>query len=92
MGHWAERQGQRCLAATVALMALLIVLPIPFGNFLPALTLMLAGLALTARDGVALIAAYALAALSTGFGLAVSMAGLVWGGDLLFWLRDWLQV
>lgn len=37
-------------------MALLIFLPIPFGNLLPAVSLMLAGLALAARDGLMMLA------------------------------------
>lgn len=90
MGPGATNPGQRWLSAIVALMAVLIVLPIPFGNFLPALSLMLAGLAITARDGLALMASYALAALSTAFGVGVSLLGLFWGGELLGWLGNWL--
>ncbi|HEY0954926.1 MAG TPA: exopolysaccharide biosynthesis protein [Roseateles sp.] len=36
-------------------MALLIFLPIPFGNLLPAVSLMLAGVALAARDGLLML-------------------------------------
>ncbi|MFY7872343.1 MAG: exopolysaccharide biosynthesis protein [Limnohabitans sp.] len=39
----------------VALMALIIFLPIPFGNVLPAMSLLLFGLGLMARDGVLLL-------------------------------------
>lgn len=90
MGPGAASPGRRWLAAVVALMALLIVLPIPFGNVLPALSLVLAGLAVTARDGLALMAAYVLAGLSTAFGVGVSVLGLFWGGELLRWLGGWL--
>lgn len=44
------------LAPMTLLMALLIFLPIPFGNLLPAVSLMLAGLALAARDGLLMLA------------------------------------
>jgi hypothetical protein len=42
-------------ALWVALMALIIFLPIPLGNLLPALSLLLFGLGLMARDGVMLL-------------------------------------
>ncbi len=51
-------------AATVAAMALLIVLPIPFGNVLPAVAMMLMGVALVFRDGLAMILGLATAALA----------------------------
>lgn len=58
-GRWARERlctlsdtdGRSWLAATVGLMAVLLVLPIPFGNVLPALALMLLGLGLVFRDG-----------------------------------------
>jgi hypothetical protein len=36
-------------------MAFIVVMPIPFGNVLPALALMLIGLGLVFRDGVAVV-------------------------------------
>lgn len=53
-------------------MAGLIFLPIPFGNVLPAVSLMLAGVALAARDGLLM-----LASLSVGAGALASSAGLI---------------
>jgi hypothetical protein len=68
-------------------MAIIVVLPIPFGNLLPALALMLFGLGLVFRDGVAMVAGLA------GAGLALSVtSGLmaltwVWGsGRILSWV------
>lgn len=52
-------------------MAVLIFLPIPFGNVLPAVALMLAGVALAARDGLLM-----LASLGVGLG-AVATSGLL---------------
>ena len=50
------------LAAMTGVMAVLIILPIPFGNVLPALALMLLGLGLVYRDGVAVLLAIGTAA------------------------------
>lgn len=70
-------------AATVAAMALLIVLPIPFGNVLPAVAMMLMGVALVFRDGLAMILGLATAALAvTATGVLVLLAWNV-GSDWL---------
>jgi hypothetical protein len=42
----------------LALMALLIWLPIPFGNVLPAFALVMLGLGLAFRDGLAVLAGF----------------------------------
>ena len=60
-------------AATVGLMAVIVVLPIPFGNVLPALALMLIGLALVFRDGVAMLLGLTAAAFAM-----VMTTGLLW--------------
>lgn len=66
----------------VALMAVLIVLPIPFGNVLPALAVALLGLGLVHRDGlmVALSSVVALlaATYAVGLGLSVWLLGGHW--------------
>ncbi len=59
---------------TVA-MAVLIFLPIPFGNVLPAVALMLAGVALAARDGLLMLASLGVGASA----LATSAALLALG-------------
>ena len=68
------------LAAMTGVMAVLIILPIPFGNVLPALALMLLGLGLVYRDGVAVLLAIgtALGALlyTATLGLALWALGL----------------
>ncbi len=46
---------QRATALTVALMAGLIILPIPFGNVLPAIAISLFGLGMVFRDGVLML-------------------------------------
>lgn len=67
-GPWARWW----LAPLTLAMAALIFLPIPFGNLLPAMSLMLAGLALAARDGLLM-----LASLSVGAGALASSAALI---------------
>ena len=61
-------------------MALVIFLPIPFGNMLPALSLLMLGLSLMARDGLLLLAS-----------LAPGGAGLVVLGLSADWLSDSLR-
>jgi hypothetical protein len=80
--HFSDDGAKRCLAAKTALMALLIILPIPFGNLFPALALMLLGLGLVARDGVAILAGAAMALLSVLFSIAVACAAWFWGIEL----------
>jgi hypothetical protein len=66
------------LGPMTVVMAVLIFLPIPFGNLLPAISLMLAGVALAARDGLLMLASLGVGA---GAGLvrradAARLAGL----------------
>jgi hypothetical protein len=72
------------LAPVLALMALLIILPIPFGNVLPAMSVSAFGLALVYRDHWLTLAGIALAVLAVLFaaGLAVGawVLGVAWLG------------
>jgi hypothetical protein len=54
------------------MMALLIMLPLPFGNVLPAISLMLLSLGWMFRDGLALLLSGAVGLGAIGFGLTVS--------------------
>ena len=56
----------------VALMALLIFLPIPFGNVLPALALSILGVGLMFRDGAVVLLALVVASLAL---LAMGLLG-----------------
>lgn len=71
MTSLAGPHARRWLGPLTLLMAVLIFLPIPFGNVLPAVSLMLAGVALAARDG-----ALMLASLGVGAG-AVAASGVL---------------
>jgi hypothetical protein len=73
LSPWAAR----VTALGVALMAVVLVLPIPFGNILPSLALLAYGLGLASRDGVVVLAGHALALLTAGVtgGLLVAASG-----------------
>lgn len=67
------------LAAKTALMAVLIILPIPLGNLLPALALVLLGLGLVFGDGLAVLLSAALAAAAVVYAVALTTAICLWG-------------
>ncbi|MBX9817239.1 MAG: exopolysaccharide biosynthesis protein [Burkholderiaceae bacterium] len=77
--RWWLQPGHRVwLAPLVAAMALVIFLPIPFGNVVPAVALLLIGLGLVFEDGLALLAGAALGVLLV-FGLAaLTVSGAQW--------------
>lgn len=89
LSHLASPGRRSATAAAIGLMAFLVVLPIPFGNVLPALALMLIGLGLVFRDGVAVV----LGQITAGLALLVT-AGLIlmawaWGGE---WITRWISI
>lgn len=63
------------LGPMTLLMAVLIFLPIPFGNLLPAVSLMLAGVALVARDGLLMLASLTMGAGALTSSVALLMLG-----------------
>lgn len=81
--HLAGAGRRSWTAATVGLMAVIVVLPIPFGNVLPALALMLIGLGLVFRDGVAMLIGMTTAALALA--LTAGLVSMVW-----FWGGEWI--
>ena len=86
MAWWLQPLHRIWLAPLVALLALVIFLPIPFGNVLPAAVLMLIGLGLVFEDGLAMLIGVALGvtllivliALASGMTHWVSELWLVW--------------
>lgn len=60
----AEGLAERLIGFTVLILALTLSLPIPFGNALPALAIVIFGLALIEKDGLAALAGYVLTGLS----------------------------
>ncbi len=60
----AAGPAQRVLGAAILVLALVLVLPIPLGNWLPAAAIVILALGAVARDGVAIIAGMVVAAAS----------------------------
>ncbi len=85
LSHLAGPKGRSAIALVVALLAVIVVLPIPFGNLLPSLALMLIGLGLVFRDGLAVILGLAGAGLAVGVTAALMLTA--WA-----WLAPWLPV
>ncbi|MDZ7591562.1 MAG: exopolysaccharide biosynthesis protein [Rubrivivax sp.] len=83
LSRFAGPDGAPATAAAVGLMAIIVVMPIPFGNLLPALALVLIGLGLVFRDGVAVVLGH----ITSGLAL-LATAGLM----LMAWARgsEWL--
>lgn len=85
-GHVLTRMlGVPALGFVVFLMAVLIALPIPFGNVLPGLAVLTIALGLAQRDDVAVLVGLVLAVLSV-----LTSAALVYGGWAL--VSGWMGV
>jgi len=69
--------GDRMIGLVCVLLSFVLILPIPLGNVLPALTIAVLGFSMVQRDGLLAVAGYALAAVS-GAVLFLS-AGVVMG-------------
>jgi len=87
LSHLALPSRRSATALAVGLMAAIVVMPIPFGNLLPAVALVFIGLGLVFHDGVAVI----LGLLTSGVAL-VATAGLllmswIWGSE---WILGWV--
>ncbi|MDO9315073.1 MAG: exopolysaccharide biosynthesis protein [Burkholderiaceae bacterium] len=87
LSHLAISGRRSATALAVGLMATIVVMPIPFGNLLPAVALVFIGLGLVFRDGVAVI----LGLLMSGVALAATTGLLLiawtWGSE---WIRGWV--
>jgi len=88
LSQLASAEGRSWTAAAIGLMALVVVMPIPFGNVLPALALalMLIGLGLVFRDGVAVVLGLAMAALAICVTAGVMLMAWAWGSEWLLGL------
>jgi hypothetical protein len=86
LSHLASPERRSWTAAAIGLMAFIVVMPIPFGNVLPALALMLIGLGLVFRDGVAVVLGLAMAALAMCVTAGVMLMAWAWGSDWLLGL------
>ena len=70
-------------APAVVLMALIIFLPIPFGNLFPAVSLLMLGLGLLTRDGLMMGLSVLLGL--AGLTLLVLAGGWIWSLIVRFW-------
>lgn len=86
LSHLASAERRSWTAAAIGLMAFIGVMPIPFGNVLPALALMLTGLGLVFRDGVAVVLGLAMAALAMFVTAGVMLMAWAWGSEWLLGL------
>ena len=81
--HFAGPDWRSAIAVAVGLMALIVVMPIPFGNMLPSLVVMLIGLGLVFRDGMAVVLGLVGAGLALFVTAALVLAAWVWGSEWL---------
>jgi len=87
MSHLAVPGRRSGISLTVGLMAVIVVMPIPLGNLLPAIALALIGLGMVFRDGIVLVCGLLLSGVAllvtTGLLLAVWVWGSAWIMSLL---------
>jgi len=89
LSHLASADRRSWTAAAIGLMAVIVVLPIPFGNLLPALAMMLIGLGLVFRDGVAVVFGLAMAGLALFVTAGLMLLAWVWGSE---WILRWVSI
>lgn len=87
LDHLAGPAWRPAVALAVGCMALIIVLPIPFGNVLPALALVFIGLGLVFRDGLAVLLGLVGAVTAFIVTGGVMLLAWAWGSD---WIRAWV--
>lgn len=93
-GRWLRVRGtalmhpraQAAWGAWIALMALLILLPLPLGNVLPGASLVLLSLGWMFRDGLALLASLVVGSGAVAFALTMSHLLLAWAQSGWAWL------
>jgi hypothetical protein len=76
--HVAVLQRRTWVAPKVALMGAVIFLPLPFGNVLPALAVVVLGVGIAFRDGLAVLSAAGLALASVAYAAAVAAGAWAW--------------
>ena len=88
LSHLASADRRSWTAVAIGLMAVIVVLPIPFGNLLPALAMMLIGLGLVFRDGVAVVFGLAMAGLALFVTAGLMLMAWIWGSE---WITRWVS-
>lgn len=87
LAHLAQPGARSWLAPKVAFMGFLIILPMPLGNVLPAISMVLLGLGLAFRDGLAVMLSAAAAVLATAYAAALGVGLWLLGAE---GLRRWM--
>lgn len=88
LSHLTALQRRTWLAPKVALMGAVIFLPLPFGNVLPALAVVVLGVGVAFRDGLAVLAAAGLAVASVAYAAAMAAGAWAWiVAPLIAWSR-----
>jgi hypothetical protein len=95
-GRWSRErlcqltvlQRRTWVAPKVALMGAVIFLPLPFGNVLPALAVVVLGVGIAFRDGLAVLSAAGLALASVAYAAAMAAGAWAWIVEpLVTWSR-----
>ncbi|MEQ1950595.1 exopolysaccharide biosynthesis protein [Mesorhizobium sp. CN2-181] len=81
-----RRRGDRVIGLMAVALAVIIILPIPFGNGLPAFSVALLGLSLSERDGILFAVGSGVAAASVGVVALVFGAALAAVKAVLLWI------
>jgi len=89
LSHLASAGRRSWTAAAIGLMAFIVMLPIPFGNLLPALAMMLIGLGLVFRDGVAVVLGLIMAVLALFVTAGLVLMAWVYGSE---WILRWVSI
>lgn len=87
LSRFAMSGRRSATALTVGLMAAIVVMPIPFGNLLPAVALMFIGLGLVFRDGVAVILGLLMSGVALIATTGLLLMAWVWGTE---WILGWV--
>ena len=87
MSHLAISGRRSATALSVGLMAAIVVMPIPFGNLLPAVALVFIGLGLVFRDGVAVILGLLMSGVALFATTGLVLMAWIWGSE---WILGWV--
>lgn len=87
LSHLAISGPRSTTAFAVGLMAAIVVMPIPFGNLLPAVALVLIGLGLVFRDGVAVILGLIMSGMALVATTGLLLMTWIWGSE---WILGWV--
>lgn len=85
-GRWSRErlcrltvlQRRTWVAPMLALMGVVIFLPLPFGNVLPALAIVVLGVGMAFRDGLAVVSAVGMALMSVAYAAAMAAGTWAW--------------